>query len=848
MALRSTSTAKAIAAGRGHATCAVLAWALLMPIAQAQVVVPPELTTPPTLIEVAEGNTGTTPVVLTFTLNAPSLTDVSFDLAVEWQEWNAVPGADFSPFPARTVSIPAGQTVATVSLDIFGDTHTEQNQDFRVTTGNLVGATYEMYSGNGTTIRILEDDVDDITDWVAIDDEFYVVPNVPSTQLVLDLNDQVHRDWYDYVNLTFEMIGAPAHGSFEYDGGGRGEYTLEPGFLGTDVFYYRLCIGATCREAKATINVVPFEWQRVGGDAHSGYREVPAHDVEGRLLAATPLVSPVIVPMAVDVDRSPQNPWNADGGVASHVVVVPAWSPGEPRERVARVEVQGSGRLFVGVDTNGDGRLVRSESLCTGASSVCLLPYSVGDAPGAWIVRLHNPFEFSMPATVSIHDIPVSGPDGSLTATGPGRQTGWPFEDVHLGWNDPELVGDDLHAGLVRVTDMEGAKLVDVPVDVLRWSNAGSLPIPLVSGRAQTLRLAASMQQPKTFIDVPAGAQRLRVVVAGGGPEGTEFYVARQSTAVNAAVSTVDPAPEASQAAATGSTVIADGTVLVEGNALAPGRWYIVPVNGDDAPVALTVTATVEALAPVVRAGSYFNPAQAGSGVFLYPAADQWTGVWYTYFADGRPTWYYLQGIAPGENGLWHSPIYRATWHGTTRTLTEVGEATVTPTAADAFTMTYTIDGVTGSQPLQSLGRGCPTQGGVPVDISSTWFDPAKDGTGYSVQMWGNYEFYAAFNFDEQGVPMFLLAEQAQFAGNEATFALERLVGSCPTCEWRASTRTQVGTFVRRLVNNTLTGIELDAVWQDGNPPFWLPPVSSLSTEDSVQLLGGSGTTQGCAL
>ena len=63
---------------------------------------------------------------------------------------------------------------------------------------------------------------------------------------------------------------------------------------------------------------------------------------------------------------------------------------------------------------------------------------------------------------------------------------------------------------------------------------------------------------------------------------------------------------------------------------------------------ARVVSATiVGADAPVVRPGSYFNPDRSGHGVFLYPAGDQWTGLWYTYFQDRTPTWYYLQGPQP---------------------------------------------------------------------------------------------------------------------------------------------------------------------------------------------------------
>ena len=64
--------------------------------------------------------------------------------------------------------------------------------------------------------------------------------------------------------------------------------------------------------------------------------------------------------------------------------------------------------------------------------------------------------------------------------------------------------------------------------------------------------------------------------------------------------------------------------------------------------------------------------------------------------------------------------------------LTRIGQLMVTPTGPDQFTFTHEVHGLTGSEPMAALGRGCPTYAGLPVDASSHWFDPARAGKAFS--------------------------------------------------------------------------------------------------------------------
>jgi hypothetical protein len=170
----------------------------------------------------------------------------------------------------------------------------------------------------------------------------------------------------------------------------------------------------------------------------------------------------------------------------------------------------------------------------------------------------------------------------------------------------------------------------------------------------------------------------------------------------------------------------------------------------------------------------------------------------------------------------------------------EVGHASIVPVGRDAFQFTYTLDGVTGSEPMAALGAGCPSWRGAPLDRSSHWFDPRSAGTGYSVQMWPNYEMHVAFVYDARGMPVFLIAESSRFGGDRATLNASLLEGFCPTCQRIAPPRRRdVGVLVRTISAQGFQ-YELDSIFEGDVPGVW-------SAMDDVRLLGGDGTAQGCA-
>ena len=167
----------------------------------------------------------------------------------------------------------------------------------------------------------------------------------------------------------------------------------------------------------------------------------------------------------------------------------------------------------------------------------------------------------------------------------------------------------------------------------------------------------------------------------------------------------------------------------------------------------------------------------------------------------------------------------------------EVGSATVSPTATNEFTFSYNLDGETGSEAFRNFGGGCPTLSGSPLNVSSHWFNPATAGSGYSVQMFTNYEFYTVFAYDSLGVPRYLIAERTSFGGATATANLEQINGFCPLCNRTSTpTRSIIGTFSRGFSGGTFSNITLNGTFVNGVQGTW-------SANESV---GALGSLQGC--
>ena len=98
-----------------------------------------------------EGNSGTTPFEFTLARSG----DLSGSSLLDWFVWGDANAQDFSGATAGTVYFAAGDTAATIVVNVAGDTTPEPNEAFHVTLSNPRGATIDTGTATG---HILDDD------------------------------------------------------------------------------------------------------------------------------------------------------------------------------------------------------------------------------------------------------------------------------------------------------------------------------------------------------------------------------------------------------------------------------------------------------------------------------------------------------------------------------------------------------------------------------------------------------------------------------------------------------------------------------------------------------------------
>lgn len=789
-------------------------------------------------VSVQEGDSGSRTVTVPVTLSFASGNEVRFWVAT--YAGTATAGQDFVPRESVEMRIPAGQTRVDFTFEVLGDQLPEPDETVRV---SAYGASWVQGETPDVLVTILDDDHPAGTPPAPVArGERRVIDNtVASLDIEVLANDDLDAGLM--VGGSLSVVGAWPQGQATVVGD-RIRFVPRDGFQGEDRFQYRVCDNlGRCSEAQVTVVIRPVARLDLDVASRSGNHRQPITDlppVSGLRFHATPLVAPVRTVFAPVADDTPASPWDSPVGRAVlRLPMATGEGAGTVEHRLIAyvMESAGGGKLdlYLGMDYDGDGQPGPDEVICMDSQSATPRCDARLQSPGYGVdhywVMLHNRNAGTASAELAIFDVPLLPADGTLVATGPGNLEPGATFDLKLGWNDPGLLPGDLRAGYVIPGPQVPSQRDGFPI-LIRRSDSAEEPLLLASGQPVTLRLAPGTGHRRIFIDVPEGSTNLRVSTSA--PD-SSFRI--QLVHGGADADPADTAVPEAPAAGVATARVKRGDVLQA--VPAPGRWYVVARNEGAMPGAMTITATVEGAAPVVRPGSYFNDARPGHGLFLYPAGNQWAGLWYAYADDGRPTWYYLQGAAPGANGAWAGDLYRAAWHGTSNVLAKVGLATVTPTGPDAFTFSYTLDGLSGSEPMAALGRGCPTLAGLPQDLSSHWFNRQRAGTGYSVQLWEQYEYLAAFVYDGRGEPRFLAGERSGFGGAETVLALEQLRGACPTCAWVPPVRANVGTLLRRITNGAITRIELDVEYTDGVPGTW-------TAIDDVEPLGGAGTTQGC--
>ena len=190
---------------------------------------------------------------------------------------------------------------------------------------------------------------------------------------------------------------------------------------------------------------------------------------------------------------------------------------------------------------------------------------------------------------------------------------------------------------------------------------------------------------------------------------------------------------------------------------------------------------------PAVAATDYtdlwWNPAEAGWGVNFVQSQGFIFATFFIYGPSNEQTWYTGE-LAVGANGEFAGPLYDnsgsyfgAPWSPTARSLREVGTVKFVPTSASAGTLTYSVDGVAVSKPMQR-------QSMKPVVLTGTYIGGVAVSVSGCTNPTNNYRSRRNFNLN-----VFNASATRQF-----TFDLDLQDGSA--CRM-AGTYEQTGQLMR---------------------------------------------------
>ena len=485
-----------------------------------------------------------------------------------------------------------------------------------------------------------------------------------------------------------------------------------PAFCPATLFAALLAMPSPVVHAAGTTVTTPPSPLELVADTERGHFDIPMDGLPGlpsaRFLASAS-VEPKRATRVRAPDPTPADPYDDPAGQNHMRLFYTPQRFAPTRFRIGGRAESGGAEIavFVGSDDDGDGRPDAGEERCRAAGTGeahCDFTVEVDDTRSHpyWVMAqmLSGPVA-AVTAESSVVD---ATPGGSCVrdvwAPGPGHLASGEEFVVRVGYDMPDLVDGEIRVALLTVESAPASTVLELPMRLIRTGNTFE-PVALRSldARMPRFTLPPGTTNDRIFVDVPPGTAELDFHLEDTFRP-TRVLVGRSPDPVQGPG--IEPAPPST--AWTGPIVNP-----------APGRWFITLEN--DRPYETTAgRLQLDLVVPVgdkIARGSYYNPARPGHGVFIYPSGTAFALLWYTYREDGTPTWYYAQYLRAGDARTWKAPLYRSAWDGNANTLTPVGHVTLTPRTATGITMTYTIDGEIGSEPMEPwLGDVRPSTAG----------------------------------------------------------------------------------------------------------------------------------------
>jgi hypothetical protein len=573
---------------------------------------------------------------------------------------------------------------------------------------------------------------------------------------------------------------------------------------------------------------LPDEWV-INSDDNSGWQMFPLephYDMPDATFTSGGLVVPTETTGELPEDPTPEEVYDTAIGLMTKMVTVPAdtlWLHAE-----TLVSTSEDLDLFVGRDTNGDGRAQEDEELCASTSEIdiesCDLYSPV--AGNYWILVQNWTGTFSRDDVTLVSAVVSKDSTSRLTASGSGIVEGGDPQEIRLSWNDVGAVNGTNLLGVVGVGTGrdEPNNLGYIPVRFNKTGVANPETVVLMNGVSRGLTIGAGVRHDRMFVDIPSGTDSFTIAeTAGGDSSGLtmelyrmDFDDAFTDAPFASAVNTSGP-PLAS---ATGTTTTGP-SITVSGNDATPGRWYVVLENSGVLNVETLVTADMSfSGTPVpLRAGLWQASSRENlsQGFDYSQSGDYRAFLWYTYDEEGNPAWYVASGLEPAGN-VWVAELLRVTNDGSMQQESPVGHVSVTLLAEEDSIFSFVLFGKSGSdRERPSLPPGCPEVNGTETSFNGAWSRAAVGVGGATVVVNAASQAFVHYIFDDQGRPVWLIGTPEPQSPDERESTLLQFEGDCAVCSENPVTAESVGLFTRDFSTDSEMSWNLNYVL---NPPL----------------------------
>lgn len=192
---------------------------------------------------------------------------------------------------------------------------------------------------------------------------------------------------------------------------------------------------------------------------------------------------------------------------------------------------------------------------------------------------------------------------------------------------------------------------------------------------------------------------------------------------------------------------------------------------------------------PALKSATWWDADEAGWGLFTIDQGNVLAPGWFTYDADGEPTWFLVPGALPQADGSWKGDILRFSGvpfdqiaGAAANPSTKIGEATLRFDGDKKLAFTTAIAGTTSTRNLTRFPfgdkdivcRASTAPRAAASNYSDLWWSPASSGWGVHISHVADNVFATWYTYDADGEAIFLVGAATKQADGSYTGPLVR--------------------------------------------------------------------------